>query len=73
MWSINVIMMSYLQKWRHIFSFASCSCCDCSRDLKLDSINKCDICNLRIELWCHRVWCYNLWTKALSKLWKITT
>jgi len=38
-------MASYLQKWCHIFSssglyfIAYHFCCDCSRGLKLDSIN----------------------------------
>jgi len=62
MWSINVIMTSYLQKWRHIFSWsefyfiAYCFCYDCNRGLKLDSINnKRDLGNLQIELWRHIV------------------
>jgi len=67
-------MTSYLQKLRHIFSssrlyfIAYCFRCVCSRGLKLDSINKWDLGNLRIELWRH-----NLRIKALSKVWKITT
>jgi len=46
MWPINVIMMSYLQKLRHIFSssrfyfIAYRFRCDYSRGLKLNSINK---------------------------------
>jgi len=45
MWSITVILTSYLQKWCHIFSsgfyfIAYRFCCDSSRGLKLDSINK---------------------------------
>jgi len=54
-------MTSYLQKLRHIFSprrlyfIAYRFCCVCSRSRKLDSINKWDLCNLRMELWRHRV------------------
>jgi len=57
LWSINVIMTSYLQKFRHKFSssgfyfIAYRFCCDYSRGLKLDLINKWDLGNFQIELW----------------------